>query len=261
MFTSTMATRKTIYVKIGGSTITEKGAKQPKPRMDRIRSFCSEVKQVVSSGTQLILAHGGGSYAHPFAARHGLDAGLTLKNRIGVTETRYWLTELSQIFLREFLRASLPVVVFHPSSLVYKSSSGWTPFLTPIKLALENEITPLLMGDVVFAEDTGVAILSADDIPLLLLDVVDEVLFLVDVPGVMDERGRVLRVVRKKDLVDIGKTSASTIDVTGGMEEKVKKALLLAEKGKKVRIAGYKEKGDLLKALNGLSGTEIILDY
>jgi len=253
-----MRPQKTIYVKIGGSTITEKTLGQPKPRMDRIKDFCREVSEVVGAGMSLILAHGGGSYAHPFAAKHHLNEGLRQSERIGVTETRFWLTELSQIFLKEFLELELPVVVFHPSSLIYGSTKGFEAFSSPIRLALKNKITPLLMGDVVFDEERGISIISADDLPLLLLDVVDEVLFLVDVPGVLDKNGNVIPKLHKKDLSMLEETLTMATDVTGGIKEKIRKALILAEKGKKVRISGYKKKGDLLKALKGVAGTEII---
>ncbi len=253
-----MTSQKTIYIKIGGSTITEKGSGQPKPRMERIKSFCREVKEVVNSGISLILAHGGGSYAHPFAAKHGLDRGLNPEDRIGVTKTRFWLTKLSQIFLKEFLEIELPVIVFHPSSLLYKSLKGWEFCISPIKLALRNKITPLLMGDVVFDEEKGVTIISADDIPLLLSNVVDEILFLIDVPGVLDKREKPIPKLYREDLSRLSGILNLTTDVTGGIKEKIRKALILAEKGKKVRISGYRKKGDLLKAINGLAGTEII---
>ncbi len=253
-----MTSQKTIYIKIGGSTITEKSLGYPKPRIERIKDFCREVKELVDLGISLILAHGGGSYAHPFAAKYGLDRGLNPKCRIGITETRFWLTELSQIFLREFLEIRLPVVVFHPSSLIYKSSKGWEFYSSPIKLALMNGITPLLMGDVVFDENRGVSIISADDIPFLLLDMIDEILFLVDVPGVLDESGKIIRKLHKEDLAHLEEVRDLAKDVTGGIKEKIKKGMILAEKGKKVRISGYKKKGDLLKALKGLAGTEIL---
>ncbi len=252
-----MTSRKTIYIKIGGSTITEKILGEPKPRIGRIKDFCREVSEVVAGGTSLILAHGGGSYAHPFAAKHGLDKGLTPSGRIGVTETRFWLTELSQIFLKEFLELELPAIVFHPSSLVYRSSDGWKVFSSPIKLALKNKMIPLLMGDVIFDEERGISIISADDLPLLLLDVVDEVLFLVDVPGILDKNGDVIPILHKKDLSLLDEAVNLPTDVTGGIREKIRKALILAERGKKVRISGYKKRGDLLKALKGLVGTEI----
>jgi len=253
-----MMPQKTIYIKIGGSTITEKSSNQPKPRMETIKDFCKEVKEVVSTGTSLILAHGGGSYAHPFAAKHGLDKGLNPKDRIGVTETRFWLTELSQIFLREFLELKLPVIVFHPSSLLYRSLKGWEFCFSPIRLALRNGITPLLMGDVVFDEEKGVSIISADDIPLLIPDIVDEILFLIDFPGVLDKRGNPISILHREDISCLDEVLDSTIDVTGGIKEKIRKALILAEKGKRVRISGYRKKGDLLKALKGVAGTEII---
>ncbi len=258
MSQSIMTSQKTIYIKIGGSTITEKSSGRPKPRMETIKDFCKEVKEVVSSGTSLILAHGGGSYAHPFAAKHGLNKGLNPEDRIGVTETRFWLTELSQIFLREFLELELPVIVFHPSSLIYKSSKGWKLCFSPIKLALRDGITPLLMGDIVFDEEKGVSIISADDIPFLLLDVVDEILFLIDVPGVLDKKGNPIPRLHREDLGRLDEVLNLTTDVTGGIKEKIRKALILAEKGKKVRISGYRRKGDLLMALNGISGTEIM---
>ncbi len=248
---------RTVYVKIGGSTITEKALDSPKPRIKRIRDFCGEVKDLVESGTRLIIAHGGGSYAHPFAARYRLKTGLKPENRIGVSKTRFWLTELSQIFLKEFIKLEHPAIVFHPSSLLYRSGD-WISFTTPIKLALENGITPILMGDVVLDEEKGTSIISADDIPFLLLDIIDEVLFLVDVPGVLDKNGNLIKKICKDEISSLTTSISKSEDVTGGMVEKIKKAVILAERGKKVRISGYKKRGDLIKALKGLSGTEIL---
>lgn len=247
------------FVKVGGSVITDKTSSKPDPKPDKIRLFCLDVKKALSDKHRLILAHGGGSFAHPVAARYRLGDGLESDTRIGFSETRYWLTQLSQILLKGLIEEGIPALVMHPSSFVYFTSSGhWKASLEPVKLALRYGMTPVLLGDVVLDEMKGSRIFSADDAPLILTSLMHTAIFLTEAEGVLDKSGRLLRRVGPRDLAMIGEIEETGEDVTGRMKEKVIKAIELARKGVKVRIARFSAEDDLIRALDGENGTEVI---
>ena len=69
--------------------------------------------------------------------------------------------------------------------------------------------------------------------------------------------GRVLDVVSEDDVVKIESRAAK--DVTGSMLGKLSRAFQLAHKGVKVIIAGYYNRGDLKRILDGEVGTKIVI--
>jgi isopentenyl phosphate kinase len=80
-----------------------------------------------------------------------------------------------------------------------------------------------------------------------------------NVEGVLDERGKVISEITKKDFLKIKKylKGADKIDVTGGMIHKVKEALGMVEGKREIFILGFK-KGNLERCLKGEKiGTKI----
>jgi isopentenyl phosphate kinase len=52
--------------------------------------------------------------------------------------------------------------------------------------------------------------------------------------------------------------SFPSLDATGSIRGKLESAIKLAERGVEVRISGYRDPGDLIRAINGEIGTRVI---
>jgi len=119
---------------------------------------------------QLLLIHGGGSYAHPFVAKSGLGKGLRDRSQLrSISETEFYLGQLTRIICASLLlRGKLPVP-FHPMSFVtFDNGKVKRIVLDPIRRALQAGLIPLLHGDLVFDESRGVGVLSGDRIASLV---------------------------------------------------------------------------------------------
>ncbi len=77
MLGSTAASRELVFLKLGGSLITDK--KRPHtPRMDVIRRLAREIAAArnIRPDLQLVLGHGSGSFGHIPAEKYGTHQGV-----------------------------------------------------------------------------------------------------------------------------------------------------------------------------------------
>ena len=252
-----MPTARATFVKVGGSVITVKNAQEPTPRVEAIRAFAEDVAELYSQGVPLILANGAGSFGHPLAKRAELHRGLLPERELQAAETAHSALTINFMLVDELIGAGVPAISFPPRSYVYGTEEGWVAEITPIRMALERGLVPVTFGDVVMHAVRGAAIFSADDAPSVLSPLIEEAIFLVNVPGVLGPNGDVLKEVSPSMLGLAGESAA--VDVTGGMGGKLRKGFELVERGVLVRIAGFSSRGDLLRAFRGESGTALKL--
>jgi len=231
-------------VKLGGSAITDK-KKSCTPNLQLIHRVADELADYPGD---LILLHGGGSYAHPLALRSSLQKGFVRKSQLNaVSEIELQLDELTRIVGVSLLLRNRPFVPIKAlSCMELKSGRLSNSFLQPFILALKVGLTPLMHGDVVFDENQGFGILSADRIASLLASKlpVSRVLFGSDVDGVYTEnpktskRAELVPTVTRENyrlvLRSLRKTSPE--DASGGMFGKVVEAINLARRGCETHI-------------------------
>ncbi len=83
-------------LKLGGSAITDK-TRELTPNLDSIHRSAD---QIAKFKHPLILLHGGGSFAHPFASKADLQGGYTSRSQLkAFTETELYLEQLSRILI------------------------------------------------------------------------------------------------------------------------------------------------------------------
>ena len=153
-------------LKLGGSAITDK-ARECTPDIPTIQRVADRLRDY---DRPLILIHGGGSYAHPFVTESGLGKGLRHQSQLrSVSETEFYLGQLTRIICASLLlRGKLPVP-FHPISFVtFDNGKVKRIMLDPIRKALQSRLIPLLHGDLVFDELQGIGVLSGDRIASLV---------------------------------------------------------------------------------------------
>jgi isopentenyl phosphate kinase len=246
--------KKAVFIKIGGSLITDKkgGALTVKEKI--ISDIGVDLADIIEE-RRVILANGAGSFGHPVVKRYGIDK--NGMNAGGISKVCSSVDHLNRIIVRSLVEMGIPAVSFPPRSFVYRDSGGnFVLFKEPIANMLKIGVVPVAYGDLIFDERKGSSVISGDDIPLLISDLIDTAVFLIDMPGIINERGEVVRRMDER-YIDVLKEDYE-VDVTGGIISKVKKGFLLRKIGIRVIISGFSKKGDIKSALKGELGTELI---
>ena len=132
-------------------------------------------------------------------------------------------------------------------------------YIDPIKEALHIGVIPVVYGDVVLDKVTGCTIFSTEKILSILArelqkDYKIKIIYLTDVDGVYDKKGRVIPKISAKDFKFLKSAIVGVkgVDVTGGMLHKVEESLGLAKKtGIKTLIVNGTKEGSLKNAISG----------
>ena len=255
--------QKPVVVKLGGSAITDK-SKICEPRLEQIHRAIGEI---TSYRKEMILLHGGGSFAHPFVTKKLLANGFKSRSQLQrVSEVELNLDQLTRIIGVSLLLRRRSFVPLRPMSLMTLQDGKVSKyFLRPLMEALHLGMIPILHGDLVMDEKKGVGVVSADRIASLLGEKLDlaKVLFGCDVDGVYagPHDRTVIREVHKNDAAIVLKgLRQSNNDATGGMPGKVREALLLARPGVESHIFNLTTRNNLARLLNGESaiGTRFV---
>ena len=254
-------------VKLGGSAITDK-ARECTPDIPTIQNVADQLRDY---DRPLLLIHGGGSYAHPFVAKSGLGKGLLDRSQLrSISETEFYLGQLTRIICASLLLRGKRPVPFHPMSfLTFDNGKVNRMLLDPIRKALQAGLVPLLHGDLVFDESRGIGVLSGDRIASLvgLRLGASRVLLGSDVDGVYLQNPKtfpsatLISEVTSENFRSVLEASRGPSgDATGGMAEKVRQALQLAKNGCECYIFNLKEKNALRKVLEGdrITGTRFV---
>lgn len=242
-------------MKLGGSLITPKREGRRELRERIIREISKDLKEVARE-FKLFLAHGAGPYGHEPVLRYRLNLGLSRENLLGASETMVSVSELNLTVAKVMLEEGVPVVPFPPRTIFMRDHGVIKCQLLQVKELMDSGLVPLTHGDLIPDSEMGVYVLSADEIPICLSPLgLKRAVYLMDVPGVLDEKGSALPEVRRGQLRSL---SIASSDATGSIGGKLEHAFKLAEMGIDVRIAGYRKRGDLISVLTGKTGTRVL---
>ena len=247
-----------VVVKLGGSAITDK-SRVCTPRLDLIHRVAGEIAVYERP---LILLHGGGSYAHPFATKDLLMSGFKAASQLRIaSEIELNLDQLTRIIGVALLLHQRAFVPVRPMSFMTLSGdSVGACFLRPITALLELGVIPLIHGDLAVRERRGLGVVSADRVASLLGEKleVSRVLFGCDVDGVYplgldgSRSPRIIRTIDKSNYSAVlNGLERSTKDATGGMRGKVLEALRLARHGVESYIFNLNNPSNLKHLLDG----------
>lgn len=255
---------ETVFVKLGGSLITDK-TREATPRLDVIMRLAREIREAldVKPHLRLLLGHGSGSFGHFAARRYGVHTGLAGQGDwTGLAQTSAAAARLNRLVVDACLEAGVPAISFQPSASARRERGGLARMaVEPISKALAHGLAPLVYGDVAFDAEQGTAIISTEDIFLYLADRIppSRVLMLGVVDGVYEAdplRTPNSRRIPALTPETVGQISAGLggshgIDVTGGMLGKISTLLPLLQKhpGVTVRFFSGEIPGRLREAL------------
>ncbi len=242
-----------IFLKLGGSLITDK-TRVEHARLRVIRRLAREVAaaraaaaQSAGPELQLVLGHGSGSFGHVAAKKYGTRSGVKDQSGWrGFAEVAAAAARLNQIVTEAFIAAGVPVISLPPSAsarcedgeLIYLDTFG-------LRAALDQNLVPLVYGDVAFDTVRGATIVSTEDVFVHLARELEpaQVLLAGEVAGVYDSAEMTGRVIARLTPATVGQHLAALggshgTDVTGGMIGKVQQMLHLIhhQPGVTVRI-------------------------
>jgi len=261
---------KLIFLKLGGSLITDKEAPRT-AREELILSLSKEIAQIIQqdSSYRLILGHGSGSFGHYSGKKHRTREGVSTKAEWkGFAEVKHDAAMLNQIVMDGLRDAGVAAIAFPPSASIIANNRTITKWdLSFITSALENNLLPVVYGDVVFDSTLGGTILSTEELFLYLARELNPVRILlagID-RGVWEDYPTCTKLIKEitpsnyPSLLD-NISSSSAPDVTGGMAAKVNQMLELIQDFPELSIQVFSgmEPGNITKTLSGeILGTMI----
>jgi isopentenyl phosphate kinase len=251
------------FLKLGGSLITDK-TRPHTPRLDVLTRLAGEVAAASQrlDGLKLLIGHGSGSYGHVPARRYNTRQGVRTPTEWGgFLEVWREAAALDRLVVDAFSNAGLNVMAFPPSaSLVAHDGQVEAWDLSPIEMALQVGIIPMVFGDVIFDRAHGGTIFSTEDLfdhlarqlrPGRILLAGLEAGVWADYPRCNELVGE----ITPENLAQIapGLGASAATDVTGGMSSKVLQSLALVQSipGLEIRIFSATTPAMVERALAG----------
>lgn len=238
-----------VYLKLGGSLITDK--RQPEtPRPEVIKRIAGEIAaaRLARPDLRLILGHGSGSFGHVVGRRYGTRAGVrTPEQWYGYAATGDAAARLNRLVIAALLRAGVPAWSIQPGATL-RGEDGRViagPHET-VARALDAGLIPVVYGDVALDDVRGGTIFSTEEIfdwlcahlppsRIILAGEVDG-LFTADPqrdPGA-ERIAELTPDSHERALSAAGDSHG--VDVTGGMEAKIRHALQLSTRHAGLRV-------------------------
>ncbi|ACL17656.1 isopentenyl phosphate kinase [Methanosphaerula palustris] len=234
-----------VMLKLGGSVITDKAGKDVIDRQ-QLATIASTLKESAFSG---YIVHGAGSCGHPEAHQYHLDLGADRSNAVGIGVTHRAVTALNRAVVEALQNEGIDAIGVHLLDSCLADDGRLVS--APVELLDRLNalgITPVLHGDVVLDRRRGACIVSGDQVISALSPqlAVGRVGLATDVPGVLSSEGQVVRSITPSDIEGLSIGTSSSVDVTGGMQGKIRELLVLAGGGVESHIFAVSRLQDFL---------------
>lgn len=255
---------KTTILKLGGSIITYKNDRILKIRLKLIRSIAGQIKRALEKEPiNLILIHGAGSFGHRSARAFNLHLNPSKEeiNWLGVIKTKLAIQKLNTQIIDCFVQSGLSTLSISTSSIIAQENGRIVSInLESLNNSLNNQIIPILNGDMAFDRARGASICSGDQLaPYLAQELkIEKIFFATDVDGIFSEDPHKNSKANFFNNITIGETNNFNLsgshseDATDGMYGKFKE-ILKADQGnlKEIIIFNGLKAENYFKALTG----------
>jgi isopentenyl phosphate kinase len=250
----------TTVLKLGGSVITDKSMPETidDDALDAVTEAIAASDERSDGG--LVLVHGGGSFGHHHASRHGVTTEDGTRDAEAVRDVHGAMKRLNDAVVGRLVDADVPAVPVHPFSAGHRDDAGDLHLAADgVAATLAEGFVPVLHGDVVVHRGRGATVVSGDELVVAVargLDA-DRVGLCSTVPGVLDADGDVIAEIAAFEEVADALGGSDATDVTGGMAAKVRVLLDLdapASVFGPERLAAFlagDEPGTLIRGRNG----------
>lgn len=247
-----------LFLKLGGSLITDKGGEEAlRPAV--LGRLAGEIGGALgeASDLRLVVGHGSGSFGHVAAAEYDTRAGVdTGEEWMGFARVSDAAARLNRVVCRALLAAGVPAVSLQPSASAQCRDGAIVAMAArPVRMALDAGLVPLVYGDVAFDSVRGGTIISTEEIlGYLAGEMAPSWLLLAgETRGVYDGAGEVIAHITEANFAAFQEAVGGSrgTDVTGGMATKVRAMLDLAaaNPGLSIRIFSGMEVGRVQEAL------------
>jgi isopentenyl phosphate kinase len=217
----------TTVLKLGGSVVTEKGEPET---VDSAALDAAAAAVADAAGEETVLVHGGGSFGHPAAERHGVGVERGSRDPAAAREIHAAMKRLNGAVIDALADAGAPALPVHPLSAASRDGAGELDLpVGAVERMLGEGFLPVLHGDVVSHAGEGVTVLSGDELVVSLVEGLgaERAGLCSTVPGVLDADGEVIPEIRTFEEVSDALGGSEDTDVTGGMAGKVRTLLAL----------------------------------
>jgi isopentenyl phosphate kinase len=256
-------TQKMIFLKLGGSLITEK-SRERAARTGVIRRLAGEIAAArrERSDLRIVLGHGSGSFGHMAASRYGTTKGVrTSEEWRGFAEVGRAADRLNRLVMDALAEAGVPALRFAPGGCARMDNGVLVEMPSePVQAALDAGLVPVVYGDAVFDRIRGGGIASTEMVFACLARALPpERILLAGIElGVFEDYPACKRLITRIRAGEWEKArpavegSAQT-DVTGGMLSKVAVMMMLVrqQENLKVLIFSGEREGSVRDALLG----------
>lgn len=214
---------KVIFVKVGGSFITQKDV-PVKINTSALRAL-AEILHRVRGRVRVVLGNGGGSFAHYTVLKYQKSPPHTL-----LVKCHQATRSLNRIIVDYLVESGIPATSVQTSAIICGSDGDFEVFSKPIEVLLSNDIIPVVYGECVIG-GKGISVISTEKVFELLSRhiKVSRIVLLTDVSGIYTCNPRTCRdakLINKitpenvHHVLEILK-STSISDATGGVYGKV----------------------------------------
>jgi isopentenyl phosphate kinase len=229
----------TTVLKLGGSLITEKHSPETVDEAALSDALDAVAAAVGGDGTagadesdvgDLVLVHGGGSFGHHHAADRGVSTTEGTHDARDAVAIHDAMGRLNATVVEGLHDRGVDALPVRPLSLASRDAAGELDLpARSVERMLGEGFCPVLHGDGVVQTDSGVTVLSGDEVVVSLARSlsVDRVGLCSTVPGVLDSEGEVIERVDRFADVEATLGGSDATDVTGGMAGKVRTLLEL----------------------------------
>lgn len=236
-----------VFVKLGGSLITEKTAVQMhRPKV--IARCAAEIAAAWRDGVRLVVGHGSGSFGHAEARRYGTRHGVRSPEEwYGYARVAEVARRLNVLVVAALLEEGVPAVPVSPSATAM-ARGGELHHLDDIAVAglLVRGAVPVVHGDVALDEEWGGTIISTEQVLIHLvprlrpgrLVLAGEVAGVFSADPTVDAAAALFPRVRAANYAEVLQHlgGARGADVTGGMGDKVRRMYRLTREHPDLRV-------------------------
>jgi isopentenyl phosphate kinase len=247
-------------LKLGGSMITHKDVPLS-VNLNALKGAGDVIRKskLPSEDRRLALVHGGGSFGHYYAKKFLLSTQPKVVEPMAIAKTNQAMFQLHSILLKTLVNSDVAIETILAQELIrsdnYISKNG----KERIEGSFNRRLIPISFG-IVAEFDEKSKIISGDQICESLSRAlpVDRVIFAMDVDGIYSAKsldGKILKHLNERDIVEMG---ARKLDVTGGIESKIRLGFSLAKLGVEVFYVNGLKPERLLNLINGKGSDEVL---
>jgi isopentenyl phosphate kinase len=235
-----------ILIKLGGSIITNK-QKPLTARISTIKQIASHLRKIKEP---FVVVHGGGSFGHYWSVKYDMHTKPDRYNAKGVAVVKNSMVQLNRLVLDSLLESSLKSYCLPPSDFMFGNKPILKKVLEIPRIA-KTGLVPVSYGDVMWFGKNKFYILSGDRIIGILAKILKPrlAIFVTNVDGVftdMKTRTLIQEIKRERPV-----TSDVEMDVTGGMNRKIKEAMIISKEGTEVFFVNGNKPERIVNAING----------